>query len=103
VQQQEGKQLVSWNNIRVNYLLDRLDVGLVQVTLEICSDPSQIACEPVVSVFDTNTNLFKPVVQTFSGLNVYELPYGYITNVIVEGNTRFSRDIWISDPTLRGS
>jgi hypothetical protein len=103
VQQQEGKQLVSWNNIRVNYLLDRLDAGVVQVTLEICSDPSQIACEPVVSVFDTNTNLFRPVVQTFSGLNVYELPYGYITNVIVEGNTRFSRDIWISDPTLRGS
>lgn len=102
IQQQEGKRLVSWNNIRVQYLLDRPETRTVQVTLEICSDPSQIACEPVVSVFDGNTNTFKPVIQTFNGLNVYEFPYGYLTNVIVEGQSLFSRDLWISDPTIRG-
>jgi hypothetical protein len=99
--QEQGKILVSWNNIRVNYLLDRPELGLVQVTLEICADPSQIACEPVISVFDGNSGTFKPVIQQFNGLNVYEFPYGYITNLTVEGASRFSRDLWISDPTIR--
>ncbi len=103
LQDQEGKRLVSWNNIRVQYLLDRPETRTVQVTLEICSDPSQIACEPVISVFDGNTNTFKPVIQTFNGLNVYEFPYGYLTNLIVEGRALFSRDLWISDPAIRGS
>ncbi len=102
LQEQEGKRLVSWNNIRVQYLLDRAETRTVQVTLEICSDPSQIACEPVISVFDGNTNTFKPVIQTFNGLNVYEFPYGYLTNLIVEGQALFSRDLWISDPLIRG-
>lgn len=102
LQEQEGKRLVSWNNIRVQYLLDRAETRTVQVTLEICSDPSQIACEPVISVFDGNTNTFKPAIQTFNGLNVYEFPYGYLTNLIVEGQALFSRDLWISDPLIRG-
>lgn len=102
LQEREGKILVSWNNIRVNYLLDRPETRTVQVTLEICADPSQIACEPVISVFNFNTNTPQPVIQTFNGLNVYEFPYGYITNVIVEGATRFSRDLWISEPLFRG-
>lgn len=102
VLEQQGKILVSWNNIRVNYLLDRPDVGTVQVTLEICADPSQVACEPVTSVFDNTTGTLKPVLSQFNGLNVYEFNYGYSTNFIIEGATRFSRDIWISDPTIRG-
>jgi hypothetical protein len=100
--EQQGKILVSWNNIRVNYLLDRPELGTVQVTLEICADPSQVACEPVTSVFDNTTGTAKPVLSQFNGLNVYEFNYGYSTNFIIEGATRFSRDIWISDPTIRG-
>jgi hypothetical protein len=102
VLEQQGKILVSWNNIRVNYLLDRPELGTVQVTLEICADPSQVACEPVTSVFDNTTGTAKPVLSQFNGLNVYEFNYGYSTNFIIEGATRFSRDIWISDPTIRG-
>ncbi len=98
----QGKIKVSWNNIRVGYLLDRPEAGTVQVTLEICADPSLIACEPATSVFNNSTGVFEPVVQTFGGLNVYELPYGYLTNLVIEGDTRFASEVWISDPTLRG-
>jgi hypothetical protein len=82
--------------------LDRPDTGTVQVTLEICSDPTQVACEPVLSVFDNTTGTTRPIISQFNGLNVYELPYGYSTNFILEGTTLFSRDIWVSDPTIRG-
>jgi hypothetical protein len=34
-------------------------------------------------------------------LNIYELRYGYSTNLLIEGETRFSTDVWISDPTIR--
>lgn len=99
--EETGKRLVSWNNIRVGYLLDRPETRTVQVTLEICSDTQQIACEPVIQVFDNNTGTYKPVIQQFNGLNVYEFPYGYSTNVIIEGTSLFSRDVWISDPAIR--
>lgn len=95
-----GKTQVSWNNIRVNYLLQRTDVGSAQVTLEICNDVSQVACEPVISLFDTNTGIAVPAVSQFNGLNVYELPYGYSTNYVIEGNSLFSNDIWLNDPTI---
>lgn len=95
-----GKTQVSWNNIRVNYLLQRTDVGVAQVTLEICNDVSQVACEPIISVFNNNTGLAVSPVSQFNGLNVYELPYGYSTNFLIEGNTLFSNDIWLNDPTL---
>lgn len=102
VLEQQGKRLVSWNNIRVNYLLDRPETGTVQVTLEICSDPTQVACEAVLTVFDNTTGTLRPVISQFNGLNVYEFPYGYSTNFLIEGTTLFSRDVWISDPTIRG-
>jgi hypothetical protein len=98
----QGKRLVSWNNVRVSYLLDRPETGTVQVTLEICSDPTQVACEPVTSVFDNTTGTVRPIISQFNGLNVYEFPYGYSTNFLLEGATLFSRDVWISDPTIRG-
>jgi hypothetical protein len=98
--QTQGKALVGWNNIRVNYLLDRPG-GTVQVSLEICSDSTQTICEPVISVFDNTTGTLRPVISRFNGLNVYEFKYGYQTNFVIEGATRFSNDIWISDCTFR--
>ncbi|MDX1992265.1 MAG: hypothetical protein SF029_07740 [bacterium] len=99
---QEGQRVaVSWNHIRVTYLLDNPTSRTVQVALEICAEPAQIACEPVTRVFDNSTGQEKPVISTYNGLNVYEFAYGYITNVIIEGATRVSPDIWISDPTIR--
>lgn len=98
---QTGKTQVSWNNIRVTYLLDRLDAGVAQVTLEICAEPQQITCEPVTSVFDNNLGVPEAVVSQFNGLNVYELPYGYSSTFTIEGPTLISPDVWISDPTIR--
>jgi hypothetical protein len=96
-----GKTQVTWNNIRVGYIFDNPATQTVQVTLEICAETSQISCEPVISVFNTTTNSFKPIFQQFNGLNVFEFPYGYQTNVVIEGATRFSRDVFISEPGLR--
>ncbi|HRF95838.1 MAG TPA: hypothetical protein PLZ51_11615, partial [Aggregatilineales bacterium] len=33
---------VSWNYIRVTYLLDRPEAGVAQVGLEVCAEPQQI-------------------------------------------------------------
>jgi hypothetical protein len=105
----EEQSLVSWNNIRVNYLLQRPGVqcttsqtvaGCVQVSLEICIDPSQVVCEPVVSVLDAATGVAQPVVSQFNGLNVYELPYGYSTNFTIQASNFYSNDIWLNDPSL---
>lgn len=96
-----GKTQVSWNHVRVSYLLDRQETRTVQVTLELCNSPAQVACEPVLSVFDTTTNTARAVISQFNGLNVYELPYGYLQNQIIESQNFISPDIWISDPTIR--
>jgi hypothetical protein len=98
--QQEGKQLVSWNHIRVNYVLQRPEINSAQVTLEICETTAQVACEPVATVFNNNTGLAVPVVSQFNGLNVYELPYGYSTNLLIEGATLYSQDVWLNDPSI---
>jgi hypothetical protein len=97
------KQLVSWNYIRVTYVQDNVQARTAQVALEICAQPAQnaTACEPVNSVFDQATGTNKPVLSQYNGLNVYEFRYGYTTNVVIEGDTRFSNDVWISDPTIR--
>jgi hypothetical protein len=99
--QLEGKTEVSWNNIRVTYLLDRADTGTVQVALEICAEPQQIACEAVINVFDNLTGTNKPVISQFNGLNVYEFRYGFNDQVVVEGSTRVANAIFLSDPTIR--
>ncbi len=101
IREETGRTQVSWNHIRVTYLLDRPDVGAVQVALEICFETSQINCEPVTAVLDQSLGIFKPVVGVFNGLNVYEVRYGYSTDVVVEGALLISPDVWISDPTLR--
>jgi hypothetical protein len=102
-QLQTTKQLVSWNYIRVTYVQDNLQTRTAQVALEICSQPAQAAeaCEPVQSVFDNATGTTRPVLSQFNGLNVYEFQYGYTQNIVVEGATHYSNDIWISDPTIR--
>jgi len=96
-----NKTQVSWNNIRVTYLLDNAQTRTAQVALEICSDTAQTACEPVIRVFDNATNTPKQVISQYNGLNVYEFPYGYSSNLTIEGATLVSPDIWISDPTIR--
>jgi hypothetical protein len=99
-----GKRQVTWNQIRIDYLLFRPEIGegVVQATLEICTDASQSICEPVVSVYNTVFDQPVPVVSTTNGLNVYELPYGYRTEFLIEGDSLFSIDVWVSDPSLQG-
>lgn len=98
-----SKQLVSWNYIRVTYVFDNLQTRTAQVALEICAQPAATAtaCQPVISVFDNNTNAVKQVVSVYNGLNVYEFRYGYTTNLIIEGETYYANDVWIADPTIR--
>ncbi len=98
---QAEKTQVSWNNIRVTYLLDNPNTRTAQVALEICTDTTQTQCEPVISVFDNATGAPKPVLSQYNGLNVYEFGYGYTANLLIEGATLFSPDVWISDPTIR--
>lgn len=100
--QQQGRTQVSWNNVRVTYLLDRPETGTAQVALELCSQPTQIACEPVTRVFDNRIGAEVPVISQFNGLNVYELPYGYTTDLVIESVNFTSPDVWIADPTIRG-
>lgn len=95
-----GLQLVNWNHVRINYLLFREDVGTVQVTLEICTEPNQVVCEPVISVFNNLTQQGVGIISQSAGLNVYELPYGYRTEFTLEGATLYSNDIWLNDPSL---
>lgn len=97
------KQLVSWNYVRVTYVQDNPITRSAQVTLELCQQPAQnaVACEPVQTVFNTQTAAFLPPIGQFNGLNVYELPYGYSTNVVIESQNFFANDVWISDPTIR--
>lgn len=98
-----SKQLVSWNQVRVTYVFDNLAARTAQVALEICPQSADVAsgCEAVTSVFDNNTGTGKPVLSQFNGLNVFEFRYGYSTNLVIESATRYSQDVWISDPTIR--
>lgn len=97
------KQLVSWNYVRVTYIQDNPATRSAQVTLELCQQPAANAagCEPVMTVFNTQTAAFFPPIAQFNGLNVFELPYGYSTNVVIESQNLFANDVWISDPTIR--
>jgi hypothetical protein len=95
------KNQVSWNNVRVTYLADNAAARTAQVALEICTEPALINCEPVLRVYDNAAGAPKPVLSQYNGLNVYEFVYGYSSNLIVEGTTLTSPDIWISDPSIR--
>lgn len=97
------KTQVSWTNVRVTYLADNASTRSAQVTLEVCAQPAEVAtaCEPVTRVFDNSTGTERPVLGQSNALNIYELRYGYTTNLLLEGETRFSTDVWISDPTIR--
>lgn len=97
------KTQVSWTNVRVTYLADNAGTRSAQVTLEVCAQPAEVAtaCEPVTRLFDNSTGTERGVLGQSNGLNIYELRYGYTTNLLLEGETRFSTDVWISDPTIR--
>lgn len=98
-----NKVQVSWNNIRVTYVQDFPDRRVAQVALEICRQPAQqaTACEPVTAVTDLVTQTAQQPISQYNALPVFEFRYGYTTNVLIEGETTFSNDIWISDPTIR--
>ena len=34
-------------------------------------------------------------------VNKFEFRYGYSTNLVIESDTMYSQDVWISDPTIR--
>jgi hypothetical protein len=97
------KRLVSWEFVRVTYLTDNLSTRTAQVTLEICVQQAAVAtqCEPVIGVFDNAAGVPEAVLGQSNGLNIYELNYGYTPNILIEGTTLFSNDVWISDPTIR--
>ncbi len=97
------KQLVSWNFVRVTYISDNPAARTAQVTLELCFQNAQVAteCEPVTYVFDNAAGAEKPVVGTQNGLNIFEFRYGYSTNLVIESESLYSTDVWISDPTIR--
>lgn len=97
-----GKRLVSWNHIRVTYVQQRPETKSAQVTLEICQEVTQITCEPVGGITNTVTGTGYPVLSSFNGLNVFELPYGYTTGLQIQGASLFSQDIWLNDPSLGG-
>jgi hypothetical protein len=101
---QTVKRLVSWNFIRVTYLQDNLSTRSAQVTLEICtqqaSNPDN-SCQPVISIFDNAAGVPRPILGQANGLNIYELNYGYTSTLLIEGETLYSNDVWISDPTIR--
>ncbi|QPC82341.1 hypothetical protein G4Y79_22080 [Phototrophicus methaneseepsis] len=97
---QGGKEQVGWNNVRVNYIEQFPDRGVAQVTLDICSDSTQIDCEPVTRVFDNSTGFEVAPIGVANDHNIYELPYGYSQNLLIEGATLFSTDVWLNDPTL---
>ncbi len=99
---QEGPKVqVSWNNVRVTYVSDNANTGTALVALELCTEPTQVNCEPVQNIFDTAVGAAKPVLSQFNGLNVYELPYGYTSGLVIESATLTSPDVWISDPSIR--
>lgn len=96
------KVQVSWNNIRVTYFQDNAETRTAQVGMEICQEAAQVAtaCESVIRVQDANGGTVTPVAQ-INGLNVYEFEYGYTSGILIEGETLYSTDVWISDPTIR--
>jgi hypothetical protein len=97
-----GEKLqVSWNNIRVTYLSDNTAARTAQVALEICAEPAQVNCEPVLSIIDNAAGAPKPVLSQFNGLSVFEFSWGYTSNLVIEGSTLVSPDVWISDPSIR--
>ncbi|MFZ4814648.1 MAG: hypothetical protein ACOYL5_08940 [Phototrophicaceae bacterium] len=95
----DQKVQVNFENVRATYIQDNIQTRTAQVTLELC-DTGLVNCEPVINVLDGATNAAKPVISQTNGLNVYEFPYGYTANLIIESATRVSRDLYLSDPTV---
>lgn len=101
IREETGKLQVSWNHVRVTYISDPVGRGAAWVALELCYETQQISCEPVSGVLDQALGVYKPIVDVYNGVSVFEIPYGYSSTVVIESANLLSPDIWISDPTLR--
>lgn len=100
----EEAQEVDFAAIRTNILLE-VPVGQevqAQVTLEICTSSAQVACEPVIRITNQTTGQEVPPISTLNGLNVYQLPFGFSGNFLIEGANLFSNEIFIDDPSALG-
>ena len=101
------KTQVSWNHVRVTYVARDIQLNFrgqvrtgAQVALEICVEPQQITCEPVISVRDIAAGVPIPALFQSNGLNVYQLPYGYTDGLQIEGATLISPDVFLSDTSI---
>jgi len=94
----EDKTQVDFENVKITYLTDNLQTQTAQVALELCEEPQKITCEEVISVFYNNTNAAKPVISTQNGRNVYEFPYAFTGNLVIESATLVSTSIYVSPP-----
>ena len=96
-----SKTQVNFENVRITYLSDNTETRSAQVTLELCLEIAVPAtCEPVISVFNQTEGVARPIVRQQNGLNVYDFPYGYTADVLIESETLVSNDIFVSDPAL---
>lgn len=96
----DQKTQVNFSNVCATYLQDNIQAGTAQVTLELCQEPERITCEPVIRIFDERTGAERPVLSVQNGENVYEFPYSYTDQLLIESATLISRDLFLSDPTL---
>ncbi|MBN1966818.1 MAG: hypothetical protein JW910_19350 [Anaerolineae bacterium] len=93
--------LVPWNQVNVFYEQDFVERGTAYVRMELCGAVG-FACEPVQAVFDQN-GMPLPVINVIGAYPVFEMPYGYSSRYILQSSSYYANEVWISDPTLRGS
>ncbi|MEL7234203.1 MAG: hypothetical protein AAGK74_06895, partial [Chloroflexota bacterium] len=96
----EQKTQINFENVRINYLQDNEQARTAEVTLELCRDATLIDCEPVTLVSDAATDEIIPPLRQQDGQNVYEFPYGYTANRVLESATLLSNDVFLSPPEL---
>jgi hypothetical protein len=96
----DQKATVNFENVRVTYVVDNVQTQTAQVILELCVEPQKITCEPVISILDSATGAPVPIISQQNGQNVYEFPYSFVQNVVIESATLVSTNVFISDPSL---
>ncbi|MEM6283737.1 MAG: hypothetical protein AAF787_16220 [Chloroflexota bacterium] len=96
----DQKTQINFENVRIRYLQDNESDRTAEVTLELCRDATLIDCEPVIRVSDAATDEVIAPLRQQDGLNVYEFPYGYTANRILESATLISNDVFLSPPEL---
>lgn len=96
----ENLVLVPWNQVRIFYDQDRPESGTVLVRLDLCAAVN-FGCEPVQTVYGP-TGAPLPILNVIGPYPVFELPYGYSNQYILQSANFYANEIWVSDPTLRG-